>query len=54
MTGASYERLVKEGNQDWELLPVGGVFPHFVRGETPGYFADIIIHQSSKYFKKHI
>jgi len=60
VTGESYHHLVGENNKDWELLPVGGVYFHgtkcddkgekciYTKGNTTGYFADIIIHQNSK------
>ncbi|KAI9562702.1 hypothetical protein GHT06_010156 [Daphnia sinensis] len=48
ITGAAYQKLVKEDNKDWELLPVGGVYSHLTKGETAGYYADVIIHKNSK------
>ena len=60
ITSESYQQLVKEDNKNWELLPVGGVYFHgtkcddkgekciYTKGATLGYYADIIIHQSSK------
>ena len=48
ISGASYQHLVKNGNKNWELLPVGGVFSHTTKPECAGYYADVIIHQNSK------
>ena len=48
VTGASYQQLVKENNVNWELLPIGAVFPHLIKGETAGYYADVIIHKNSQ------
>ncbi|XP_057367731.1 uncharacterized protein LOC130688730 [Daphnia carinata] len=48
ITGAAYQKLIKEDNKNWELLPVGGVYPHLTKGESAGYYADIIIHKNSK------
>lgn len=49
ITGASYQQLIKDGNKNWEFLPVGGVFTHPKGKERAGYYADIIIHQNAKY-----
>ena len=49
ITGASYQQLVKDGNKNWELLPVGAVFSHPTKQECAGYYADVIIHKNSKY-----
>lgn len=48
ITGAEYQKLFKEDNKNWELLSVGGVYPHLTKGESAGYYADIIIHKNSK------
>lgn len=48
ITGAAYQKLVQENNENWELLPVGGVYPHITKGESVGYFADIIIHKNAQ------
>jgi len=42
ISGTAYQKLLKENNSYWELLPIGAVHPH-PKGDVPGYYADIII-----------